>query len=352
MKAQKARLVMKDGSTYEGISFGHPASVAGEVVFTTGMMGYPESITDPSYKGQILIFTFPLVGNYGAPEKTVWESNNINAAGIVVSTYVADNSHQNSIKTLGDWLKEEKTPGIQIKDTRLLTQKLREKGAMLGKIIIDRDIEWYDPNIINIVDEVSTKKPYTVKPEGKKSGKHIILIDCGQKRNIIRSLNKHGATVTIVPWNFDVTTYDKPYDGVVVSNGPGDPKVVKETIANTAKLLDKKIPVLGICLGHQILGLAVGGDTYKLKFGHRSQNQPCKIHDGTEKYFLTTQNHGFAVNKIPKGFKEWFSNGNDGTNEGIIHEKLPFMSVQFHPEAFPGPNDTEWIFDYFLKQIK
>ena len=343
---------MKDGSTYEGTSFGYAASVAGEVVFTTGMMGYPESITDPSYRGQILIFTFPLIGNYGVPRKDAWESRQANAAAIIVSTYVNDNSHQNSTQSLGDWLKEQKVPGIEIKDTRLLTQKLREKGAMLGKIIIDGDVEWYDPNIINIVDEVSTKEPYTVEPKGKKSGKHIVLIDCGQKRNIIRSLTKHGATVTVVPWNFDVAGSDMKYDGVVVSNGPGDPKVVKETIANTAKLLNNKVPLLGICLGHQILGLAVGGDTYKLKFGHRSQNQPCKIHDGTERYFLTTQNHGFAVNKIPKGFKEWFSNGNDGTNEGIIHEKLPFMSVQFHPEAFPGPNDTEWIFDYFLKKIK
>ncbi len=351
MKVQKARLVMRDGSTYEGTSFGFNASVAGEVVFTTGMMGYPESITDPSYRGQILIFTFPLIGNYGVPEKNAWESRQINTSAIVVSTYINDNSHQHSIQTLGDWLKSEKTPGIEIKDTRLLTQKLREKGAMLGKIIIDRDVRWFDPNVINIVADVSTKEPYTVTPESKKSGKNIILIDCGQKRNIIRFLVKHGATVTVVPWNFDITNYDKPYDGVVISNGPGDPKVVKETIENVRKLLHKKTPILGICLGNQILALAAGGDTYKLKFGHRSQNQPCKIHDGTNKYFLTTQNHGFAVGKIPKGFKEWFSNGNDGTNEGIIHETLPFMSVQFHPEAFPGPNDTEWIFDYFLKKI-
>lgn len=353
MKQKPARLVFQDGSNFEGTSFGHPSSVAGEVVFTTGMVGYPESITDPSYRGQILIFTYPLIGNYGVPEKKSWESSQINASGIIVSTYINDKSHPHAVQTLGDWLIAEKTPGIEIKDTRALTQKLREKGTMLGKIIIDHDIKWYDPNIINIVDEVSTKKPYTVTREIKKTDtKNILLIDCGQKQNIIRSLVKRGVNVTIVPWNFNIVSFDKPYHGVVISNGPGDPKIVKETIANVRKLLQKKIPILGICLGNQILALAAGGDTYKLKFGHRSQNQPCKIHDGTNQYFLTTQNHGFAVGKIPSGFKEWFSNGNDGTNEGIIHEKFPFMSVQFHPEAFPGPNDTEWIFDYFLNTIK
>ncbi|OGK13220.1 carbamoyl phosphate synthase small subunit [Candidatus Roizmanbacteria bacterium RIFCSPLOWO2_01_FULL_38_12] len=350
MKSKQARLVMQDGSSFVGMNFGHHSSVAGEVVFTTGMVGYPESMTDPSYRGQILIFTYPLIGNYGVPENQSWESRQINVAGIVVSTYIDDNSHPSSTRTLGEWLKSEKKPGIEIKDTRLLTQKLREKGAMLGKIIIDKDIPWYDPNVINIVDEVSTKSVYTVTPENTKKTKKIVLIDCGQKRNIVRSLVRHGATVTVVPWDFDLTKYNKTYDGVVVSNGPGDPKIVKSTIATVAALLKKNTPVLGICLGHQILALAAGGDTYKLKYGHRSQNQPCKIHDGSEKYFLTTQNHGFAVGKIPKGFQEWFSNGNDGTNEGIIHARWPFMSVQFHPEAFPGPNDTRWIFDYFLKK--
>lgn len=363
------KLILEDNSQFEGKCFGAEKSIAGEAVFSTGMMGYPESLTDPSYKGQILILTYPLIGNYGIPEKIFWESNHIQVSGLVVSSYIDTPSHFQSKKTLGEWFKEEKIPLLEIKDTRFLTQKIREKGAMLGKIIFDKDIPFYDPNNDNLVADVSTR---IILEQGLslQAQKTILLIDCGTKNNIERCLLKRGARVITVPWNFDpfkkihlgggnpelVEGHDSSevdigsFDGIVISNGPGDPKMAKETISIIKKVVEAKVPTLGICLGHQILCLASGGDTKKLKYGHRSQNQPC-IMEGSNRCYITTQNHGFAVEKFPKGFKKWFTNANDGTNEGIIHEKLPFMSVQFHPEACPGPTDTEWIFDYFLERI-
>lgn len=346
------KLIFKDGTKFEGVSFGHPESVAGEIVFTTGMVGYPEAMTDASYKGQILIFSYPLIGNYGVPDKKLWESDRIQTSAIIVSSHITDTSHHQSTMTLTDWLVQSKIPALEIKDTRALVQKLRENGAMLGKIIIDRDVDWYDPNTTNIVAEVSVKKPTTYLSEGKSKSLKVVLVDCGAKMNIINSLTARGVEVTAVPWDFDVINSDLKYDGIVLSNGPGDPKVLKETIKNVGKILEKNIPTLGICLGNQMLALGAGGDTYKLKFGHRSQNQPCRVLDGTDRFYLTTQNHGFAVGKMPEGFVEWFSNANDGTNEGIMHKTKPFMSVQFHPEAFPGPNDTDWIFDSFIDKMK
>ena len=360
------RLIFGDGSIFEGMSVGAACSAAGEVVFTTGMVGYPESLTDPSYKGQILIFTYPLIGNYGVPRKEFWESDRIHVSGVIVSSYIENNTHPASIQTLRDWLIAEKIPALEIKDTRALTQKLREQGAMPGKMIIGEDINWHDPNAHNVVADVSVKEIKKFKIQSaswrtkfQKNSKfqtlnskfRIVLIDCGVKQNIIRSLVNRGADVTIVPWDFDVLSLNERFDGVVISNGPGDPKMVTRTVANVRKLLARGIPTLGICLGNQILTLAAGGDTYKLKFGHRSQNQPvsCSTHAG--RHFLTTQNHGFSVNKIPKGFTEWFTNTNDGTNEGLLHKTKPFMSVQFHPEATPGPTDTNWIFDEFLSHI-
>lgn len=357
------KLILEDGSEFIGESFGASASIAGEVVFATGMVGYPESLTDPSYKGQILIFTYPLIGNYGVPESTFWESDNIQLAGLVVSDYIDTPSHFQSEKTLAQWFQNENVPLLQIKDTRFLTQKIREKGAMLGKVVIDRDVEFYDPNKENLVALVSTKD---VIEQGS-GDKVIILIDCGQKRNIQASLLKRGVKVITIPWDFD--PFDKTqghpehgrmgdpfekniqFDGLVISNGPGDPKFVDRTVQTIKKALQHRIPTLGICLGHQLLALAAGGDTEKLKYGHRSQNQPC-ILAGTKRCYITTQNHGFAVSKIPPGFDVWFKNANDGTNEGIKHRSMPFMSVQFHPEATPGPTDCDWIFDYFLEKIK
>ena len=356
------KLILKDGSSFEGNSFGYNKGIAGEVVFSTGMVGYPESLTDPSYCGQILILTYPLIGNYGVPDKSFWESDKIQVSGLIVSNYIDTPSHFQSKKTLARWLKDEKIPALEISDTRFLTQKIRTKGTMLGKIMFDQKINWYDPNIENLVAKVSTL--HTTE-YGELNKKTVVLIDCGAKKNIEKSLIKRGVKVITAPWDFDPFEF-RPrrseardlrglklnFDGIVISNGPGDPKMATKTIETIKKALGKKIPILGICLGNQILALAAGGDTHKLKFGHRSQNQPCILQDENKtRCYITTQNHGFAVNKIPSGFKPWFINANDGTNEGIIHSKLPIMSVQFHPEATPGPEDTEWIFDYFLKRI-
>jgi carbamoyl-phosphate synthase small subunit len=342
-----AKLILEDGSEYTGKSFGAEKSAAGEAVFTTGMVGYPESLTDASYGGQLLIFTYPLLGNYGVADQKYWESASIKANGIIVSSYIDTPSHFQSNKSLSEWLKDEGIPGIEIPDTRGLTIKLREKGTMLGKIVVgDKDIDWYDPNVDDIVAKLSTKDVST-EGEGEKT---IVLIDCGVKRNIARCLVQRHVKVITVPWYFDIFSLSEKFDGVVISNGPGDPKMSEKTIATIKKVLEKKIPTLGICLGHQLLALAAGGDTSKLKYGHRGQNQPCTMTD-SKRCFITTQNHGFEVSKIPTGFKAWFTNANDGSNEGIKHPTLPFMSTQFHPEARPGPEDTQWVFDEFLKRI-
>ncbi len=341
-----SKLILKNGQSFEGTPFGANTSSAGEVVFSTGMMGYPESITDPSYKGQILVLTYPLIGNYGIPDKKFWESGNVMISGLIVSDYIDTPYHFQSKRTLSEWLLDEGIPGLEIKDTRYLTKLIREKGSLLGKIENGEKIEYYDPNKENLVEKVSTK---TVIEQGE-GDRTILLIDCGAKRNIERALIKRNVKVVTVPWNFDPEEANFKFDGVVVSNGPGDPKLVRETIQNLKILISKNTPILGICLGHQLLSLALGGDTKKLKYGHRSQNQPC-IMQGTNRCYITTQNHGFEVSKIPPGFKEWFVNANDKTNEGIISLKKNIMSVQFHPEATPGPEDTEWIFDYFLEKI-
>ncbi len=342
----KGRLILQDGTELEGISFGDKTPVSGEVVFSTGMVGYPESLTDPSYRGQILVLTYPIIGNYGVSDKIYWESEGIKVSGLVVSQYIDTPSHFLSQMTLSTWLKQEGIPALEVKDTRALTKKIREQGAMLGKIIFENDLPLTDPNKRNLVAEVSTKE-ITTQGKGPKT---ILLIDCGLKRSIKTCLLKRGIKLITVPWNCDIFSQGLKFDGIVISNGPGDPKKVTETINLVKKALSQKIPILGICLGNQILTLAAGGDTYKLKFGHRGQNQPC-LFKKEGKCYLTTQNHGFAVGVIPEGFEAWFINANDGTNEGIIHQKHPFMSVQFHPEACPGPIDTEWIFDYFLQKI-
>lgn len=348
MQTIKGFLTLSDGTKFEGVSFGAEVNVAGEAAFTTGMTGYTESLTDPSYEGQILIFTYPLIGNYGVQPKDTWESGRIHTKAIVVSAYNDSPSHWSNNTPLADWLIKETVPAIQIQDTRGITQKIREKGAMLATITFGtKRLPMHDPNADNLVAQVSTKKMYT-EGSGKK---RILLIDCGVKRNIQRLLLKRDVTLITVPYDFDPFGEKIPFDGLLISNGPGDPKTVQKTIQTVRTALSNKIPTFGICLGNQIVALAAGGDTYKLKFGHRGQNQPCTL-DGTKRCYLTTQNHGFAVGKIPKGFRTWFTNANDGTNEGIIHEKLPFMSVQFHPEACPGPTDTEWIFDEFITRVK
>ena len=342
-------LLLEDGTMFEGASFGYEGESSGEVVFCTGMVGYPEALTDPSYAGQILVMTYPLVGNYGVPDHSLWEDDTIHVAGLVVSNYIDTPSHAQNTMNLGTWLQQEKVPALEIKDTRLLTRHIRTYGTLLGKIVFDADIPFYDPNTDNLVAQTSVKQ---VVLEG--SGDiTIVLIDCGAKRNITRCLLSRNVRVITVPWNWDLFSQasDFTFDGIVVSNGPGNPKKVKETIQTVRTALEREIPVLGICLGHQLLALAAGGDTYKLKFGHRSQNQPCLLH-GTQRCYITTQNHGFAVGVLPTEFTPWFVNANDGSNEGMQHTQLPFLSVQFHPEAAPGPMDTEWVFDYFLERVR
>jgi len=363
MNNKKAQLILEDGSKFTGFVFGSQRSCSGEVVFTTGMVGYEQSLTDPSYFGQILTFTYPLIGNWGVPPRQYWESEKIQVWGLIISDLAEKPNHYLMEKTLDDWLKEENVPGIYAIDTRKLTQKLRERGVMLGKIVVDdQDIDFWDPNAENLVEHVSPKELRIWEPEtrnlpcrqaGQKLETRIGLLNCGAKRTILRSLLARGVTGYEFPWNYDPFAKNLPIDGLVISNGPGDPKMAKGSIAIIKKALNKKIPTFGICLGNQLLALAAGGDTYKLKFGHRAQNQPT-IHVGTKKCYITTQNHGFAVSekKLPDGFKRWFYNANDNTNEGIIHEKLPFFSVQFHPEATPGPYDTEFLFDKFIDQFK
>lgn len=343
----QAKLILVDGTSFEGLSFGASHSHSGEIVFATGMTGYPQAFTDPSFAGQILIMTYPLIGNYGVPKKELWESEKLQINGLIVSDYIDTPTHFQSNMTLAQWLTKENIPGLVIKDTRALTQHLRSSGVMLGKIIIDKSIEQYDPNKTNLVAQVSTKK---IVKAGR-GDKTIVIIDCGAKRNIITCFLKRGVKTITVPWDYDPFEKELNFDALFISNGPGDPKMADKTIQTIKKALDKKIPILGICLGNQLLALAAGGDTYKLKYGHRSQNQPCKLYN-SERCYITTQNHGFAIKTVPAGFEPWFVNANDQTIEGIKHKKYPFMSVQFHPEATPGPMDTEWIFDYFLKKIK
>jgi carbamoyl-phosphate synthase small subunit len=347
------KLILADGTEYQGESFGADLDSSGEVVFNTGMAGYPESLTDPSYYGQILVLTYPIIGNYGVPPKEYFESNKIRVKGLVVQNYIDKPSHFESLKTLGDWLKEEGVPGISGIDTRALTLKLRHHGVMLGRIESgirnnESSKKQYDPNLQNVLPEVSRRTVETYG-EGKKT---IVLIDCGDKENIIRSFVKRKTKVYVVPWDFNPLKEGLKFDGVMVSNGPGDPKLAIETIANIKDLIKENIPTFGICLGSQLLALASGADTYKLKFGHRGQNQPV-LDVINNKALITSQNHGFAVNTktLKPGWVEWFKNLNDGTNEGIRHKNKPFMSIQFHPEASPGPVDADYLFDEFLTYL-
>lgn len=351
---KRAKLVLQDGTVFHGYSFGANKSTSGEIVFNTSMMGYPESMTDPSYKGQLLTLTYPIVGNYGIPPNTkednmlkFFESDKIQVQALIVQYYSHYYSHWNAVKSLDKWMKEQNIPGIYGIDTRELTKILREKGTMLGKLIVTNSVKMDDPNKRNLVKEVSCKKPI----EYGSGKKRIILIDCGVKNNIIRSFIERDVTVIRVPWDYDFSKMK--FDGLFISNGPGDPKMAKKTIKHIRETLEKNIPTFGICLGNQLLALAAGADTYKLKYGHRSQNQPC-VEIGTKRCYITSQNHGYAVNpkNLPKGWKPWFVNLNDKTNEGIKHKTKPFMSVQFHPEATPGPVDTNFLFDRFLEMLK
>lgn len=341
------KLVLNDGTTLKGESFGADTSTSGEVVFNTGMVGYPETFTDPSYYGQILVLTYPLIGNYGVPDRDFLESKRIQIKGLIVQNYINTPSHYQSLKTLSDWLKEEGIPALSGVDTRALTTKLRVHGVMLGMLEVGKSgsSKTYDPNTENVLPFVSPQQTEEYG-QGKKT---IILIDCGSKEYIVRSLVLRGVRVLRVPWNFNPLKEKVNFDGVVISNGPGDPKQAKETIQTIQGLIKQNVPTFGVCLGNQLLALAAGGDTYKLKFGHRGQNQPSQDII-SKKAVITSQNHGFAVDpkKLSPDWVEWFINLNDGTNEGIRHKSKPFLSVQFHPEATPGPTDAGYLFDEFI----
>ena len=352
---KKASLILDDGTVFVGKSFGYEKPVAGEVVFNTAMMGYPESLTDPSYSGQILVTTYPLIGNYGVPRREevnglsrFYESEKIHVEALVVSDYSFEYSHWNADKSLADWLKEEKVAGIYDIDTRELTKRLREHGSMKGKIVIDggEDIEFVDPNLSNLVAKVSCKEVIRYGNGEKK----VVLVDCGVKHNIIRCLLKRDVTVIRVPWDYDFNTLD--YDGLFISNGPGDPDMCGITVEHIRQAMNGTKPIFGICMGNQLLSKAGGARTYKLKYGHRSHNQPVR-QVGTNRCFITSQNHGFAVDNSTLGadWEPFFINMNDGTNEGIRHKSKPYFSAQFHPEAASGPTDTEFLFDEFVKLL-
>ena len=351
---RKVKLVLEDGTTFEGKSFGYEKSVTGEVVFYTAMTGYPESLTDPSYTGQILVSTYPMIGNYGVPSDRKenglprhFESDNIHLPGLVVVNYSFGYRHWNAQSSLADWMKSQQIPGIYGIDTRMLTKILREKGSMIGKIeFAGESIEMEDPNLQNLVAKASTN---TVETYG--SGDiTVVLVDCGVKNNIIRCLIRRGVKVVRVPWDYDFNTI--PYDGLFLTNGPGDPTMCDITVEHIRKAISLDKPIMGICLGNQLLGLAGGCKTYKLKYGHRSHNQPVLL-SGTNRCFITSQNHGYAIDQdtLPDDWETLFYNVNDNTNEGIRHKTKPFFSTQFHPEASSGPVDTEYLFDDFIANI-
>ena len=367
-----ARLILEDGTEFCGRSFGYDADTIGEVVFSTAMTGYPESLTDPSYAGQILVMTYPLVGNYGVPETSIgnnglpmfMESERIHVKALVVADYSERFSHWNAKESLAAWLKREKIPAITGIDTRRLTMVIREHGVMMGRIALGglENLEELEklghPNYssVNWVEKVSCKDVLVYQPTPNiqlPTPKRVVLVDCGVKANIVRCLTRRGIEVVRVPWDYDFNEIQ--FDGLFLANGPGDPERCEKTIEHIRKFLNNERvrPCMGICLGNQLLALSAGAKTYKLKYGHRSHNQPVRK-VGTNQCFITSQNHGFAVHDktLPADWEPLFVNMNDGSNEGVRHKTKPWFSVQFHPEACSGPTDTEWMFDEFAKLLE
>ena len=372
---KEARLILEDGTEFCGRSFGYDADTIGEVVFSTAMTGYPESLTDPSYAGQILVMTYPLVGNYGVPETTIginglpmfMESERIHVKALVVADYSERFSHWNAKESLAAWLKREKIPAITGIDTRRLTMVIREHGVMMGRIVVSNHSDYsenseYSDNSeteygsVNWVEKVSCKDVLVYQPTPNiqfPAPKRVVLVDCGVKANIVRCLTRRGIEVVRVPWDYDFNEIQ--FDGLFLANGPGDPERCEKTIEHIRKFLNNERvrPCMGICLGNQLLALSAGAKTYKLKYGHRSHNQPVRK-VGTNQCFITSQNHGFAVDDktLPADWEPLFVNMNDGSNEGVRHKTKPWFSVQFHPEACSGPTDTEWMFDEFAKMLE
>ena len=379
----EAKLILEDGTEFTGRSFGYATDTAGEVVFNTAMTGYPESLTDPSYAGQILVTTFPLIGNYGVPDTGLgsnglplfMESDRIHAKALIVADYSENYSHWNAKESLASWLQREQIPGITGIDTRRLTKVLREHGVMMGRIEISEELrvkseelrvkseELFDYSSINWVEKVSCKEVITYKPDSTAAAnsslftlhsslKRVVLVDCGVKANIIRCLIRRGIEVIRVPWDYDFNELE--FDGLFLANGPGDPEQCGKTVEHIRTFLNNHEirPCMGICLGNQLLARAAGAKTYKLKYGHRSHNQPVR-EVGTKRCYITSQNHGYAVDDstLPDDWKPLFVNMNDGSNEGIRHKTNPWLSAQFHPEACSGPTDTEWMFDEFVKML-
>jgi carbamoyl-phosphate synthase / aspartate carbamoyltransferase len=398
--AKPSYLELQDGRVFEGLGFGADKSVSGELVFQTGMVGYPESITDPSYRGQILVITYPLVGNYGVPGRDIkdeflhdlpkhFESSEVHVAGLIVASYSGEQySHHLATSSLGTWLKEQGVPAIHGVDTRALTKIIREEGSMLGKLLRTKDagsksngtavpngqhshpqnwrdlaeaVEWHDQNEDNLVEQVSLKAPRLISPPKDIALQHpsgrpirVLVVDIGLKYNQLRCLLSRGVEVMAVPWDYDFPKLaGKDYDGLFLSNGPGDPATLSKTINHISEAMKEgRTPIFGICLGHQLLARAAGASTLKMKFGNRGHNIPCtNLISG--KCYITSQNHGFAVDSmsLKEGWEELFVNANDGSNEGIRHVSRPYFSVQFHPESTPGPRDTEFLFDVFIKAI-
>jgi carbamoyl-phosphate synthase small subunit len=362
-----ASLKLKTGQIFTGTSFGAPVSTFGEAVFTTSVVGYPESMTDPSYTGQILVFTQPLIGNYGVPGQIkdefglfkYFESDRIQVQGIIVNDYATEYSHWTAVESLGEWCTRHNVPAISGVDTRALTQLLRDQGSTLGKICVGEDylvdnidsIDFPNPNTENLVAKVSTKVPITYNPKGDVK---IAVIDCGVKQNILRCLANRGAAVTVLPHNYNFNESADQFDGLFISNGPGSPTFCIETINNLKVAFETfNKPIFGICMGNLLLGMAAGLEVYKLPFGNRGHNQPALNVDSGLCY-ITSQNHGYALNdkNMPSQWKRLFVNANDGSNEGIQHVTKPIFSVQFHPEAKGGPQDTYYLFEEFLNYVR
>jgi len=349
-----AKLVLADGSQFSGRAFGADREVCGEVVFNTGLSGYVETLTDPSYRGQILVLTYPLQGNYGVPDGP-FESARIQVEGLVISRHATHPSHHESRRSLGDWLKSQDVPAIEAVDTRTLTRRLREHGTIQGYLLHDGTTAATAQTSIRPVDMDRVAELVAPKAVTRHTGGDtpILVIDTGAKASIARKLQSRGASVITAPFMCHWEPLLDEVRGVLLTNGPGDPASLMPLVERIRTVLDRNLPVFGICLGHQLLALAAGGRTYKLPYGHRSQNQPV-MDMFTRHAYVTSQNHGYAVEteSLPGDWQPWFVNLNDGTNEGLRHRSRPFMSVQFHPEAAPGPRDTEFLFDEFLQRAR